>query len=219
MSKRILISLLLGLLPLVPASGEEEVYNLLKEGWSFMEGEEVGDLVGAIGLIKPVQPENPPLAFDFSSYEGTWAIVGMEIESVSGTSMVSIIELGGGLVGVFQDPSFDFDEGTDPATGLATSTNGEEVLSGNIIHATMILNHAMEIGTIYGDLEWTGGTRFGEVMDLGPEQVWWLDDGISWDPGVYVPLGYHARWAGRFFGLVGTTATEENSWSRVKALF
>lgn len=219
MRKTILISLLLALLPLASAFAEEEVYTLLKEGWSFMSGEEVGDMLGAVGPLKPVQPENPPLIFDFEAYEGTWAILDLEIESVSGTEQYKVFELGGGYVGIFQDPGMDFDAGEDPATGVATATNGEEVLYGYIPHASLILNYIAEIGTIYGDVVWTGGTRFGEISDLGPEQQWWVDDGLSWDPGVYVPTGYHARWAGRFFGLVGTTATAENDWSRVKALY
>jgi len=217
--KTILISLLLALLPLASAMAEEEVYTLLKEGWSFMSGEEVGDLLGAVGPLKPVQPENPPLFFDFEAYEATWVLLDLEIESVSGTDQYKVFELGGGFVGIYQDPSMDFDDGEDPAVGVATASNGEEVLVGYIPHASMILNYMSEIGTIFGDVVWTGGTRFGEIEALGPVQEWWMDDGLSWDVGVYVPDGYHSRWAGRFFGLVGTTATAENDWSRVKALY
>ena len=219
MKKLWFISILLVLLPLTQATGEC-IYNLLEQGWGFNDGEEVGNHWGVVGLLEPYQPENPPIVFDFDTYEISFAILGMEIEDVFGTD-VQVFELGGGTIEIYEDTSFDYDPGDSPATGIATSTNGTLALGGTIDHATLIINNLMEIGTILAEFTWDDGSYLAEVEALGEGfgLLWAFNFGLSFSPEVPVPPGYHSLWAGQIFSDCPPTDTMENSWSNLKSLY
>ncbi len=203
MKKISIISFLLVLLPLA-ATAQDCVYNLMQQGWGFNDGVEVGNHWGVVGLLEPIQPENPPVDFNFDAYEVSFAILDMQIDDVSGGDVV-FFELGAGSIGIYEDTAFNFDPGSDPFDGIATATDGSLALGGEVLHATLIINNPMETGTILAEMDWNSGSYLAEVDALG-ELIWAFTFGLSFAPEVPVPPGYHSLWVGRFFSTCATAA-------------
>jgi hypothetical protein len=209
------ISILLVLLPLVSLA-DDCVFNLMAQGWGFNDGEAVGDNWGVVGLLEPIQPENPPIDFDFDANEVSFAILDMQIDNVSGSDVV-IYELGGGSIGIYEDTAFNFAPGSEPFEGVATATDGVLALGGQVLHATLILNNTMETGTILGEFAWDSGIYEEEVDALGP-LLWFFTFGVSFSNEVPVPPGYHSLWAGRLYSMC-PTASEPSTWTKLKSLY
>jgi hypothetical protein len=211
--RKTIMAVLLLVLALPAVAQDESAYHFLREGYGFF----TDIALGAIGKLEPVQSENPPLAFDFDAVEVTWAMLDMEIVSESTVGTMTFWELTGGTVAIYEDPAFDLNYGASPAEGLPTATNGTAVLTGPILHASMFFNNSSGTGSITGDMDFTGGTRFAELEALGLDEAdWHFNDPVSADASV--PAGYHARWAGRITGIL-TIPTADCTWTRVRALY
>ena len=74
--KRIFLAFLLSVLLVVPAAADE-VFNFLKQGYGFIIDD---SSIGAVGLLEPLQTQNPPFPFDFDNFEVTWAVQDMVID-------------------------------------------------------------------------------------------------------------------------------------------
>jgi len=214
--RKAIIGVALLLLMAVPASADT-IYNFLKQGYGYLEGNTPGDMAGGVGLFEPIQPENPPFAFDYVGYEVTWVITDMVLASYSQVSIFENYQFAGGNIGVYEDADFDLDYGGSPATGIATGSDGTAALTGSISSAIILFNTLTDTGTINGYCTFTGGSRLAELGDLAMLE-WQIFDGISANAGVDVPPGYHTRWAGRIF-TTDTVATESSSLSRIRALY
>lgn len=210
------IGFMLLLLLATSSAFAEEEYNFLKQGYSFFDTFPDG-YGGACGYLEPLQTQNPPFDFDFINFEVTWAYEVMLVTSYEVIGDLRVWTLSGGTIGIYEDDSFDLDYGDDPATGIATATNGTPALTGEITTAAFTFNAAMEIGTFSGMFMWTGGSRLAELGDLANNE-WSIFHGASSDESVNVPLGYHSRFAGRIYTM-GETATETSSWSQVRSLY
>jgi hypothetical protein len=207
--------MLLLLLATSAAIADEE-YNFLKQGYSFFDTN-VGGTGGAVGLLEPLQTQNPPFDFDFDNFEVTYAYLDMEITDYEEIGSLRVWSLVGGTIAIYEDASFDLDYGVAPATGIATATNGTAALVGDISTAAFTFNTLYETGTFSGLFTWTGGTRLAELGDLANVE-WNIFHGASSDAQVNVPPGYHSRFAGRIY-VMGPTATDESSWSQIRALY
>jgi hypothetical protein len=213
----ILSLMLLLLMATSPAFAEEE-YNLLKQGYSFFDLFQGGS-GGAVGRLEPLQTQNPPIDFEYdpATYEVTWAYQDMEVVSYNEIGLLRVWSLAGGTIGIYEDASPDLDYGNDPATGIATATNGTAALLGDVSTAAFTFNTISETGTFSGMFTWSGGTRLAELGDLA-FQEWNIFHGASSDESVNVPDGYHSRFAGRIY-VMGPTAIEDGSWSQIRALY
>ena len=214
--RKAIIGVVLLLLMAVPASADT-IYNFLKQGYGYLEGTTPGDLAGGVGLFEPLQPENPPFDFDYVGYEVTWVITDMVLMSYSQVSIFENYQFAGGSIGVYEDADFDLDYGVDPATGIATGSDGTAALTGTISSAVILFNTLTDVGTINGYCTFTGGSRLAELGDLSMLE-WQIFNGISANASVQVPPGYHTRWAGRIF-TTETVATEASNFSRIRALY
>lgn len=217
MRKILTTSILLLLLSISLTLADGIVYNLFKEGWGFNSGEEVGDTWGAIGLLKPVQPENPPIDFDYDNFEFTWALQDAVITGVEDYGVAMVIYLQGGSLGIYKDASFNFGPGSDPFDGIISATDGELVLGGGMYNAVIALTFSTETGSILGDIYFDSGSRLAEIEALNVS-AWHIFNGMTWSPEVSVPDGYHSRFAGRIYS-EESVATFETDWSRIKSLF
>ena len=213
MRTMILSLMLLLLMASSPAFAEEE-YNLLKQGYSFFDLQ-TGGSGGAVGLMEPLQTQNPPIdiEYDPATYEVSWAYLDMEVVEYQEIGLLQVWSLVGGSIGIFEHAGPDLDYGD----GINTATNGTAILVGEISTGAFTFNTFSEIGTFSGMFMWTGGTRIAELGDLA-FQEWNIFHGASSDESVNVPDGYHSRFAGRIY-VMGPTATEESSWSQVRALY
>jgi hypothetical protein len=215
--RKAIIGVALLLLMAVPASADDIVYNFLQQGYGFIEGNTPGDQAGVVGLFEPLQPENPPFDFDYAGTEVTWVITGMTLANYSEVSVYQTYQFTGGDIGVFEDASFDLDYGNSPAEGIASGSNGTAALTGTMSSATILFNTMTLVGTFNGYCTFTGGSRLAELGDLAMLE-WQVFDGMSANPEVQVPPGYHSRWAGRIF-TAETVATESSSISQIRALY
>lgn len=211
-----IISLMLLLLMAASSVMAEEEFNFLKQGYSFFDTQ-VGGQGGAVGLLEPLQTQNPPFAFDFVNYEVSWAYLNMNIASYSVIGLLRVWSLTGGTIGIYEDATPDLDYGASPATGIATATNGTLALSGNISTAAFTFNVLSQTGTFSGLFHFTGGSRYAQLGNLANAE-WNIFHGASSKPDVNVPPGYHSRFAGRIY-VMGPTATEDCSWSQIRALY
>jgi hypothetical protein len=198
------------------AAFAEEEYNFLKQGYSFFDTFNGGS-GGAVGLLEPIQTQNPPIAFDYDAFEVSYAYLDMVVDSYEEIGDLRVWSLMGGTIGIYEDASPDLDYGADPATGIATATDGAAALVGDISTASFIFNTDTETGTFSGLFEWTGGTRYAELGDLAFAE-WNIFHGASSDAQVNVPPGYHSRFAGRVY-VMGPTPTEDSSWSQIRSLY
>ncbi len=215
MSKSIIVLLLL-LMVVVPASADE-YYNFLNQGYGFIEGTEPGDLAGGVGLLEPLQTQNPPFDFDFDNFEVSWVVTGMAVETFSVMGPFESYTFTGGIIGIYEDADFDLDYGVDPATGIATGSDGVPALTGTLSTGSIFYNTSTQIGTFMGICTFDGGSRLVELGDLANGE-WEFFNGISGEVDVNVPPGYHTRWAGRITA-TETVATESSSMSRIRALY
>lgn len=212
--RKIMIGGLLVLLMATPVLAQD-IYNLFKEGYGFMSDTHMG----AVGLLETIQPENPPIVFDYAGYEVTWALLDMEITSFVETGPVQAWTLAGGTIGIYEDAAFNLDYGTDPATGIATATDGTAALTGYVVDGSMLFNTLSETGTFLATVMFEGGTRFAEIEALGLQHHYWsVFDGVSSGAAVNVPEGYIVRAAGRIFN-TEELPTESSSMSQLKALY
>ena len=210
------ISLMLLLLMAASFAMAEEEYNFLKQGYSFFDTFNGGS-GGAVGLLEPLQTQNPPFDFDFVNYQVSYAYLDMQIVSYQAIGSLRVWSLTGGTIGIYEDADFDLDYGASPATGIATATDGTVALIGTISTAAFTFNVLSETGTFSGLFMWTGGSRFAELGDLATTE-WNIFHGASSDDQVNVPPGYHSRFAGRIY-VMGPTATQDSSWSQIRALY
>jgi hypothetical protein len=204
------------LLMAVPASADT-IYNFLKQGYGYIEGNTPGSLAGGVGLLEPLQPENPPFNFDYTGYQVTWVIKDMVLTSYSQVSIFRNYQFAGGTIGIYEDADFDLNYGASPATGIATGSDGTAALTGAMSTAVILWNTMTNTGTFNGYCTFTGGSRLGQLGDLAMLE-WQIFDGLSANTGVNVPPGYQSRWAGRIF-TTETVATESSSLSQIRALY
>jgi len=212
MRKAFFITVLLLLVAAVPVMAES--YDILKEGYSYFEG----STFGAIGRLEPLQTQNPPVDWDFDSYEVTWAL--LDVTVVSETPMGPFVqyELEGGTMTLYEDPLMDLAYGDYPADGIPTATNGTVALAGDVVSAIFVFSTMTETGNFDGTMHWTGGTRYPELEVLGVALFeWMIFDGASSDVAVEVPPGYHSRFAGRIYTL--TTPVDDTTWTKVRSLY
>ncbi len=209
--RKVLVGLILLLMVAVPALAE--VYNFTKEGYSFHDDV----TMGAVGLLEPLQTQNPPFEFDFDTYEVSWALLDMTIVDYYEVMTIQVWEMTGGTIGIYEDPGFDLDYGVDPATGIATATNGTPALTGTVTDAAMMFDTNTQTGTFTGNMLFSGGSRYADLGVLG-DVDWHLFDGASANDQVNVPPGYHTRFVGRMF-TDDIVATEETSFSKIRSLY
>lgn len=214
MKKKLIGLTLLLVIAAMPAAVYAEVYNFLQQGCGFFYEPE---LFGVVGDFDRIQNQNPPFTFDFGAYEVTWGALDLAIVNYEVIGPMLHWEFEGGTIGVYQDGGFDFDYGAGPNDGIATATNGEAVLLGSVDHAQMFFNTMTLTGTFEGYFMFTGGTRFGELGNLG-NQEWVIFDGVSAEEIVNVPPGYHSRFDGRLYVNLITPA-ESTSWSELRSLY
>ncbi len=211
--KRLFIAFLLSVLLVVPAAADE-VFNFQKQGYGFVID---ATSIGAVGLLEPLQTQNPPFDFDFANFQITWALQDMVITDYNEFGSLQIWDMAGGVIGVYEDSNFDLDYGLAPATGLATGTNGTAALTGFIYSAGYIFNSFTETGTFSGRCFFDGGTRLAELGPLA-QFDWEIFDGTSAQIAVNVPQGYHTRFAGRIFTNF-IVPVESSTMSQLKSLY
>jgi hypothetical protein len=96
----------------------------------------------------------------------------------------------------------------------STFTDGTLILSGVFDGTLLRYTFSSTLGSYIGKVDWTGGTRLGE---LSTTQDWPFGGGWSRRSGLGIPPGYNENWDGKIdFNAVGV---EQIQWGGIKALY
>jgi hypothetical protein len=96
----------------------------------------------------------------------------------------------------------------------ATFQDGTLILSGTFTSSLVRDQYTQTVGSFAGHIDWTGGTRLGELG--GNTAGWTLHGGLS-RLACPLPSGFVECWDGAI--AQSTVATESQTWGNLKALF
>ncbi len=163
-----------------------------------------GQTAEAYAIIVNGDAVTPPLPLDQASFQYTLVVTNLTLDSAGTTSNFS-----GGTVAIYQDGATPADW-ADPTT----FSDGTAILSGELV----TFQHSMltsTLGSGNGYVDWTGGTRLDELAPAD-QTGWPFLVLISRLPSQIQP-GYTEMWDGKVEPTEDVVATEQRSWSELKA--
>jgi hypothetical protein len=147
-----------------------------------------------------------PLPLDFANYQYTIVVTNLPL-LVNGFTQ----SYAGGSIALYED------NGTAANyASPATFTDGTLLLSGTFQNLSRTIFFPVSgTGSASGLIDWTGGTRLGEIAPA--DQVGWaFVSGIS---GSNVQPGYNENWDGKVEPQEPIVGTEDQSLGRIKSKF
>lgn len=164
----------------------------------------VGGAAAAYGRIVNGQAVATPIPLDFANYEYTIVVTGLTLNTLGTNSFFS-----GGTVAIYQDSATPSDWASP-----ATFSDGTAVLTGTLatFQRTMFTS---TLGTGTGFVDWTGGTLLGQLA-VADRTGWPFLTSVS-RAASQVQAGYAERWDGKVEPEQEVVATEQLSWSELKA--
>jgi hypothetical protein len=187
-------------------------------GYSFADGDPLA--VGATSTIpmrlNPVQPE-PALSFDFSQYEVTVVVRGLEVVSVEDHGSVRTLHYDHGVIDVYQDLRKDSQWSASPPNGQVPGLfeNGELILAGYFTDCVMVYNRTGKFGTVQGHVTFNGGRRLGELPQLAG---WLFFGGATGSPQGGLPAGYSLAWDPQLLSQPPVPA-RRSTWGTIRAIY
>ncbi len=145
-----------------------------------------------------------PIPLDFANFEYTIVVTGMTLDVVSGAAQDYLP----GVITLYEDDSTPADY-----SNPATFTDGTAILTGSLYSFTRQLFTAT-LGSGQGDVDWTGGTRLGELTP-GDQTGWTFLVTVSRRDTVVVP-GYDENWDGKVEPLEPVVSDDATSMSELK---
>jgi hypothetical protein len=214
MKPQIWAALLVALVIAAPAAAEQSAINLSGHGWETggFPPSLPGDELEAVGIVNAIRP---PLFWSPDIYAYTWHLHGLvsQGESVNGTTRIVLYTGGEFAIHVDWAPS-NHEYGSFPpnSTSPSTFTDGHGVyLHGNIEGLTLTYNSTTASGSFVGDVVFTDGNAYPQLM---------APDG--WAVGADVsdtsPDGYDLQVNGRVY-VDGPLGVEAETWGALKALY
>ena len=162
----------------------------------------VGGDLEMYGVIYDPAPSSTPIPLDFANFEYTIVITSLGLDVDGMTQSYS-----GGLIAVYEDAATAADFA---ATG--TFTDGTAILTGEVTTLSRTMFTAT-LGSSAGNVNWTGGTRIGELMPDDWDN-WPLLSGINASASNVEP-GFDENWDGK----TETIGNDDISWGELKARF
>ncbi len=152
----------------------------------------IGGVLSMDSQVFDAAPATTPLPLDFGTYTYTITIDGLTLDAISGITHV----YSGGTIVLWEDSTV--------------------ILSGAIpsLSRTMFTS---TLGTVNGVVDWTGGTRLGEIAPAD-QTGWAILSGINASAS-YVEPGYDENWDGKVEPEVPIVGNEDISWSELKNRF
>ncbi len=165
-----------------------------------------GGSLSMFGILNDPSPATTPLPLDFASYQYTLVVTGLVLVADGQTQQYA-----GGSIALYRDA-------TTPAdyAAAATFTDGEAILAGEVTSLQRTMFTAT-LGTVSGNVDWTGGTRLDEIAPQD-RTGWPLLSGISRQSWNIEP-GYDEQWDGKVEPTEPIVAGETVSWSLIKSLY
>ena len=167
----------------------------------------VGGSLSMFSEVRDPAPGTTPIPLDFANYDYTLVIEDLVLDSEDASGQV----YSGGSITIYEDNGTaadyanpgSFTDGTAILVGVVTLAN-RAVLIGTI-------------GTVNGSVDWTGGTRIG---DIAPDDRnnWALLSGTN-SSATQTEPGYDEAWDGKVEPQEPIVPNEETSWGRLKTDF
>ena len=166
----------------------------------------VGGSLTMYSVVNDPAPAETPIPLDFANYQYTLVVAGLVLD-VDGSPQ----EYSGGSITIFEDA------GTAADYALpGTFFDGTAILTGTFVYLNRTMFTAT-LGTASGDVDWTGGTRLG---DIAPQDQtgWPFFSGINALASQVVD-GYDERWDGKVEPTDPIVPNEISTWGGVKSLY
>jgi hypothetical protein len=94
--------------------------------------------------------------------------------------------------------------------------DGTAILSGDVVSLQRTM-FTSEMGTVSGVVDWTGGTRLGEIAPAD-RLGWAFLSGVSTRSTVTEP-GYDENWDGKVEPQTPIVPNDQNNWGEVKSQY
>jgi hypothetical protein len=166
----------------------------------------VGDELSLHGRIVNGNQVPAPISLDFATFEYTVVITGLRLD-VDGT----VQQYSGGTVAIYEDAATAASYGAPE-----TFSDGVAILTGTVTTLDRIL-FTSALGSANGSVDWTGGSRFGELAPAATTG-WALLSSISRSPSL-VEAGFDEQWDGKVEPHGDVVKADPGSWGAVKARF
>jgi hypothetical protein len=219
MRKMLIVLSLVLLLPCVLAAQEEQEWIAIYGHTYFTPPEMVGTVTTVVAFLEPPAGFSYPFSVDFGAYEYTFYFQST-ITSVVPDMFTTEITYADAEFYIYEDPSENGDYGVNPpnATSPSTFQDGTLILQGTFFN---ILRSDDNFGfvepTIVADCVFTGGTKFGELIQGGD---WVMHGGLSTDPfSTNIPTGYQQAWITKIFYTGDPVSVQSSTWGCIKSLF
>jgi hypothetical protein len=193
--------LLLALVLIAAPASAQQLFDSLGQA-------DVPDQVGGTLSMYSIMPEHmapiePPLPLDFDNFQYTLVVTGLTLDADGAVQTYS-----GGTITMYEDAGTAADYAI-----LGSFTDGEVILSGNVTLLTRQMFTAT-IGTVSGNVDWTGGTQLNEFAPAD-QLGWTFLSGVSarnFEPG------FDEVWDGKVEPQGPIVDTEKTTWGSLKAL-
>ena len=203
MKKTLLMLMLLGLAAFATAAPAVQLFDF--DAQAVMPSG-VGGTAAVYGRIVNGVAVGTPLPLDLANYEYTIVVTGLTQNSDGVISQFS-----GGMIAIYEDAGTAADWATPSSfsDGAAILTGTLAVFQRSMLTATL--------GSGAGSVDWTGGTMLG-LLAPADRTGWPFLTSVS-RAAAQVQPGYGERWDGKVEPRGEVVATEEWSWSELKAAF
>lgn len=181
-----------------------------------------------VGTISAFGPPLEALNATMPATEYTFYIEGLISQGTVQDGSFYTTFYTGGTIAMYADATPDAVFTPDPANPTNTDVpetfvdGGAPFLTGTftslVVHTNSITT--FKVGNIEGEIQWTGGTLFGEISGPGGQPCPGLfTGGATWNtvPGVGIP-GYLFRHDGKI-DLQCPTPTSKSTWGKLKSLY
>jgi hypothetical protein len=193
------------------------------------ENQPAGEIMRCVGQISQF---GPPLDFlnanlgthEYTFFIGDFTSLGTTTDANAGLEVYTT-NYSGGTFTLYEDPARNSVFAPNPENGLvpATFTDGSApLLIGSFTGLTVITNNftTFKVGSIEGNIQWTGGSLVEELTGGGSEPCPGLfTGGATWNtaPNIGIP-GYMFRHDGKL-DLQCPTAARKSTWGNLKTLY
>jgi hypothetical protein len=165
----------------------------------------IGGTLNMYSVVFDAPPATAPLPLDFSNFEYTIVITGLVLDDIA----IETRSYVGGTIALYED-----NVTTADYTSPTTFSDGTAILSGVIptLASSLLIG---TIGTVSGSVDWTGGSRLGELAPAD-RLNWAILSGTNTNNAL---PGFDEVWDGKVEPQEPVIPTETNSWGRLKDRF
>lgn len=193
--------LLLALILMAAPASAQQLFDFLGQA-------DVPDQVGGTLSLYSIMPEvsapiETPLPLDFANFQYTLVVTGLVLDADGSVQTYS-----GGTITIYEDAGTAADY-----ANLGTFTDGTALLVGNVTLLTRQM-FTSTIGTVSGNVDWTGGTQLDEFAPAD-QLGWTFLSGVNardFEPG------FDEVWDGKVEPQGPIVEVQESTWGALKAL-